>query len=115
MRYSDGAGFLRVVDEIALRVVFGSLPDDLNGVFVGTYGAIRAETVKQCTDRARVFGGEFWIVAQAGVRDVVLDANGEVIFGFGLFELVENPLDHRRRELFRREAVAAADNVRDAN
>src|SRR5215469_3524460 len=115
MRYSDGAGLLGVVHEIALRVVSGSLPDNLNGIFVGTYGAIGPETVKQRTDGAQVFRGEFWIVAEAGVRDVVVDANGEMIFGFGLFELVENPLDHRRRELFRREAVAAPDNARDAS
>ena len=36
------AGFLGVVDEIALRVIGRILADDLDGIFVGAYGAICA-------------------------------------------------------------------------
>ena len=42
--------------------------------------------------------------------DVVVDADGEVVLGLGLLELVEDGLGHRRRELGRAEAVAAADD-----
>ena len=54
VRDGDGAGFLRVVDEIALGVVVGFLADDLDGVLVGAHGAIGAQAVEQGAHRARV-------------------------------------------------------------
>ena len=60
----------------------------------------------------RVFGGEGWIVVEAGVGDVVVDADGEVILGLRLLSFVEDGLDHRRREFLGGQAVAAADDAR---
>ena len=46
------------------------------------------------------------------MRHVVDDADGEVTLGVRLGELVEDRLHHRRRELLRRQAVAAGDDPR---
>jgi hypothetical protein len=44
------------------------------------------------------------------VAHVVVDADGEVVFGGGLAKLIEDAFDHRWRELLRREPIAAADD-----
>ena len=43
----DGAGLLRIVDEVALGEVVGLFADDLDGVLVRADGAIRAQSVEQ--------------------------------------------------------------------
>ena len=113
VRDSDRAGFLRVVDEIALRVVVRILADDLDGVLVRADRAIRAEAVEQRPDRLRIFGRKRRIEIQAGARDVVVDPDGEMILRRDLAQLVENRLDLRRREVLRGETVAAADDARE--
>ena len=45
------------------------------------------------------------------MRDVVVDADGEVILGEVLLQLVEDAFDHGGREFFGGEAVAAADDA----
>jgi hypothetical protein len=45
------------------------------------------------------------------VGDVVVDADGEMVLRRRLGQLVEDALDHRRREFLRRQAVAAADHL----
>ena len=111
VRGGHGAGLLGVVDEVALRVVGCFAADDLDGVFVGADGAVGAEPVEESADGLGIFGGEVRIVVEAGVAYVVVDADGEVILGGGLCELVEDALDHGGRELLGGEAVAAADDL----
>ena len=43
--------------------------------------------------------------------DVVVDADREMIFGFGLFQVVVDGFHHRRSEFLGGEAVAAADHA----
>jgi hypothetical protein len=45
------------------------------------------------------------------VREIVLDADREMIFRRRLSDILEHRLYHRRREFFRRQAVAAADHL----
>ena len=83
MRDGDGAGLLRVVDEVALGVVVGVLADDLDGVLVGAHGAVGAEAEEQRADGLRLR----WRSSgrrQRGVGDIVDDADGEVILRLGL-------------------------------
>ena len=111
VRGGDGAGLLRVVDEVALRVVVGLFADDLDGVLVGAHGAIGAQAVEQGAHGAGLFGGEFGVVVQAGVGDVVVDADGEVVLGRRLQQFVEDALHHGRGEFLGGQAVAAADHL----
>ena len=53
VRHGDGAGFLRVVNEITLHVVRRVSPDDFHGVFRGAHGAIRTQAVEHSAHRAR--------------------------------------------------------------
>ncbi len=106
------SGFLRVVDEEALCVAGCVFSDDLDRILVGANRPVGSETVEDAADDVAAFRHEIGVVLQARVRDVVSDADGEVVFRVGCGEVVEDRLDHRGRELLRREPVAAAENPR---
>ena len=77
------AGFLRIVNKISLPVVVGVFADDLDGILVRAHRAVRAQAIKQRAHHAVGFGRERRIVVEAGVVDVVLNADGEMIFRLG--------------------------------
>ena len=104
------AGFLGVVDEVSLRIVVGVFADDLDGVLVGADRAVRAQAVKQGAHNAVGLGGERCVVVEAGVADVVVNADGEVIFRLGLLQVVVDGLHHGRREFLGGQTIAAADD-----
>ena len=118
-----GARLLRVVDEVGLDVAVALAGDDLRRVLVRADRAVGAEPVEEAlrvTPRDPPGG----VVREAGSRDVVLDADGEVAVGadvavavhrlavvaLGVGELAEDGAGHRRGELLRAEPVAAADH-----
>ncbi len=51
VRDGHRAGLLRVIDEVALRVVVGVLADDLDGILVGADRAVRAQPVEHARGR----------------------------------------------------------------
>ena len=104
-------GLLGVVHEVALHVVGRVLADDLDGVLVRPHRAVTAQTVEQSPVYALRLGVEVWVVVQAGVGDIVVDAHGEVVLGLRLRQLVEHGLDHRRGELLAGQPVAPADDL----
>ena len=112
VRDGHRAGLLRVIDEVALRVVVGVLADDLDRVLVGADRAVRAEAVEHRAHHLVGLGGELRIARQAVVGHVVVDAHREVVLGLGGGQVVEHRLDHRRRELLRGQPVAAAEDLR---
>ena len=83
VRHRHAAGFLGIIDEIALRVIFGAFADDLDGILVRADGAVRTQAVEQGANYLGGFGGEFRVEFQARVRHIIVDADGEVIFGRG--------------------------------
>ena len=58
MRHRHRAGLLRVIDEIALRVIVRLLADDLDGIFVRADRAVGTEAVEQRADDVGRFRGE---------------------------------------------------------
>ncbi len=112
VRDGDRARLLRVIDEVALRVIFRAFADDLDGIFVRAHRAVRAQTVKHRANHIVGFGREFRVHRQAGVGNVVGNADGEMIFRLLLLEIVEHRLDHRGREFLRRQTIPSADNLR---
>ena len=106
----DAAGLLGVIGEVGLRVLVGVVADDLDGVLVGADGAVRAQAVEHAADGA--LGGDVQRLAQrqAGLGHVVVDADGEVVLGGLLGDVVEHGLDHGGVELLGAQAVAAADH-----
>ena len=109
--YGDRARFFRVVNEIALRVVVRVLSDDLDGILVGAHGAVRAEAVEKRPHGSGIFGGKACVIGEAGMRDVVLNADREMVFWRGALHFVEDSLRHRGRKFFRGKPVTSADDA----
>ena len=85
---ADGepAAFFGIVGEIALRIQVGVVADDLDGVFIGAHGAVRAEP-PEFTAVGGVGGGIGGIgLQQRKIGDVIGDADGEagLLPGFGI-------------------------------
>ena len=101
---------LRVVDEVALGVELGALRDDLDRVLVGADGPVGSESVEERAHLTGLLEAELGVQRQREVGHVVVDAHCEVVVGMVGVEVIQDRLDHRRRELLRREAVATAEH-----
>ena len=99
MRDGIRARFLRVVDEVALRVAGRVGGENLHGILVGAHRAVGAETKEQRAHDLGRFNVEVRIDLEAGVRDIIDDPDGERMLRVGLGELVEHRLRHRRVEI----------------
>ena len=113
-----GAGLVRIVDEVTLGIAAGILGDDLDAVLVGADGSIGAKAVEDGASDARGFDRERRIDGEAGVRQVVVDAEGESVprreapIPVALGDLVERGFHHGRGEILGCDAVTAADDAR---
>ena len=112
VRDGDRAGFLRVVDEVALGVHRRVFADDLDRVLAGADRAVAAQSVEHGPRHVVGLGRELRVPLQAQVRHVVDDADGEVPLRLVGRQLVEDAGRHGRRELLGRQPVAAADDRR---
>ncbi len=110
MAHCARPGLLGVVDEVALRVVVGVLSDNLDGVLVRPNRTVGAEAVEQGAVEAFVRRAVVLVPGKAGVGDIVINADGEVILRRGLFEIVQHSLCHAGVELVGAEAVTSADD-----
>ncbi len=63
---------------------------------VRTDRAIRAEAVEQRAHDVFRLRGKVWVEWQARIGNIVVDADGEMIFWRGRFQIIEDRLDHRR-------------------
>ncbi len=105
-----GAGLVRVVDEVALRVHGRIFGDDLDAVLVGADRAVGAETEEQGAHDIVWLDREPRIEREVGLRDVVVDPDGEAVPGVGVFERVEHRLHLGRAEVLGAEPVTPADH-----
>src|SRR6266545_6676008 len=78
MRHCHRAGFLRVVIEVALGEVISLFTDDLDRVLVRADCSICTQTEEHATHNTFRFDHEGWIKIEAGVGNIVVDANGKV-------------------------------------
>ncbi len=111
VRCGHRAGFFGIVHKVPLgKKSVGA--DDLHRVLVGPHRPVGTQTVEQ--------GGEDILagfVVQLGrgqgrVGQIIVNANGEILFGCGQSEVVKHGLDVRGGEVFRTNAVASADDKR---
>src|SRR5215831_16047976 len=79
MRGGHCARLLRVVYEVALDVQVSFFTDDLDRVFVRADRAVRAQSVEHRAHRLCILNRELRIEFEAGVCDVVLDADSEMV------------------------------------
>jgi hypothetical protein len=104
---------LGVVDEVALGPQIRALADDLHRCLVGPHRPVGSQPEEHGLHLAVGSSGtELSVDLEAEVGDVVVDAHGEVASRPVRAQLVEDRADHRRRELLRRQAVAAPDDAR---
>ena len=111
VRNGDAARFLGIVEEISLRVHIGMIADDLDRVFVRAHRAVRSETVEFARGGAFGRGVVLFREIERGVRHVLVNTDGEVVFGLLRFEVLVNRKHHGRVEFFRAETVSSADDL----
>ena len=80
MRDRHRAGFFRIVNKISLGKVVGVFADDFDRLLVRPDRAVGAEAEKQRADDIVGLDREIRIEIQTGVRDIVVDADREMIF-----------------------------------
>ena len=108
MRHGHGARLFGVIDEIALRVTVGFFTNDFNGILVRTHRAIGTQAVKERADDFIRFGGKVRPQRKAGMRHVVVDADGKMVLGGGAGEVGKHRFDHGRREFLGRKPITPA-------
>ena len=104
---------LRVINEVALHIQFGLFADDLDGVLVGAHRPIRAQAEEHGAYRIHGFSRERRVIVEAGMGDIVDDADSEVVLRSWLFQLFINASHHCWREFLGRQTVSPADDLRE--
>src|SRR5437867_11706082 len=79
VRHSHRSGFLRIVNEIALRVIGRFFADDLDRILVGTNSTVGAESPKQRAYLTPRLGVEMRIKRQACKCHIVQNTYAEMI------------------------------------
>ena len=102
------AGLLRVILEVGLDILIRVVTDDLAGVLVRADRAVRAETPELAGDDAFAGGHDVLTHRQRVEGDVVVDADGEVVFLLP-GHIVEDGLQLGRGGVFGGKAVTAAE------
>ena len=108
VRNGAPARFVGVVYKVALRVIVGLFADNLDRILVCAHGAVGAEAPEHGPHTVFLLGAEGGVVIQARMRDIIMDANGEVVAQIGARQHVEHALDHGGREFLGAETVASA-------
>jgi len=88
MRDGNRAGFFRVINEITLSELLGRFADNFDGVFIGAYRAVTAQTVKHGLNRfSEGIGAITRVPIQTGVSDIVVYADGKNYFSVALVSI----------------------------
>jgi len=82
-----------------LRVVVGCFTDNLDGVLVGAYRTVRAESVEHGLMHTGIVNMEVMIVGEAYMGYIVFDTDCEVALFFS-FHIIEYGFDHCRSKFF---------------
>ncbi len=105
--------FLRIIDEVALHELVGLFTDDLQRILVGTYRTIRTQPVEQALDDTLHVGIARTVVPlQAGMGNIVVYADGELILRLFCRKIGEHCPNHPRRKFLRGQSIAATENTR---
>jgi hypothetical protein len=105
------ARFVRIVDEVTLGEESRFFRDDLDAVFVGADGAIRAEPVEDRPHNLGWLDREAAVIVDARVGDIVLDADVNPCLGPGCASSSNTALAIAGLKSGR-QPVAAADDAR---
>ena len=106
----NAAGLLGVILEVSLSVLVGVVTDDLDGVLVGANGTIGAQTPELAGDDGLAGGDDILANGQGQMRNVIVDADGEVVLLLTL-HVVEHGLHLGRSGILGTQAIAAAQSL----
>ena len=106
----NAAGLLGVILEVSLSVLIGVVTDDLDGVLVGANGTIGAQTPELAGDDGLAGGDDILANGQGQMRNVIVDADGEVVLLLTL-HVVEHGLHLGRSGILGTQAIAAAQSL----
>ena len=109
MADGQAAGLLGVIGEISLSIHVCMVTNDLDGVLVGTNSTIGTETIELAADSTGRSSIEQFADGQAGMSQVVIDTNGEMILHFAV-EVCIDSLDMGRGEFLAAQTVTATNN-----
>ena len=85
--------------------------DDLDGVLVGADGTIGTQAVELAGDRAGGSRVDLLADGQGSSGHIIVDADGEVVLGSFVSQVIKDRLDVGRVELLGAHAVTAADDL----
>ena len=108
------ARFLRVVREVCLAVLVRRTADDLDRVLVGPYRTVGTQAEEERLERTGLCERNLLAHGQRAEGHVVHDAHRKLVLGLVGPEVGEHGQHLRRRGVFGRKAVAAADDERFA-
>ena len=112
VRDRDGAGFLGVVVEVTLSVIFSFVADNLNGVFIRANGAVRAQSKEHRLNDIAAQRFKARVVGDAQMGDIILNPDNELALGMVFFQLIKDALRHGGGEVFGRQPVAPTGDYR---
>ena len=112
MRNGQTAGFLRIVEEIALCILIGVITDDLNGLFVCADRAVGTESPELATGRAFLADMQDFRLIQGKIRHIIFNGDSEVVLRLIFFEVAEYGQQMGRNGILRAHAVTAAHDDR---
>ena len=109
------AGLLGVVVKVTLCVHIGVVADDLDGVLVCADGTVRTEAPELAGLRACRCGIRVLVCFEGQVRNIVHDADGELLLRIvALFHVAVNSDDVSRLRILGAEAVTTGENLSTA-
>ena len=103
----QAAGLHGIIGEVSLSVLAAHEADGGDGVLVGAHGAVAAQTPQLAADLAGM-GQLNLLVVQRGIGHIIIDADGEVVLGSLLLQVVVHSNDLAGGGVLGGEAVPAA-------
>ena len=106
----QAAGLHGVIGEVSLSILAAHEADGGDGVLVGTHGAVAAQAPQLAADLAGM-GQLDLLVVQGGEGHVIVDADGEVVLGLVLLQVVVHSDDLAGGGVLGGQAVTAANHA----
>ena len=110
MALGQAAGLHGVIGEVSLSVLAAHEADGGDGVLVGAHGAVAAQAPQLAADLAGM-GQLDLLVVQGGEGHVIVDADGEVVLGLVLLQVVVHSDDLAGGGVLGGQAVTAANHA----
>ena len=107
MGHGNTAGLLGVIVKICLCIHVGVIADNLNGVLVGTYGTVCAQTPELTVGGSFRSGNKRSTYRQGQVGNIIYDTGGKSLDGAVLID----SNDLRRSGIFGTKTITAGEDL----